>query len=143
MKHGGARRSGRTTEYRAWKAMMERCYRVNNPKYPRYGGRGIVVCKRWRNSFSNFLKDMGPRPTGLSLDRENNDGNYTPKNCRWANRIQQGRNTSLNRIVVFNGEKMPLATACEKAGLRYGLVKRRLQIGWDADKALTLQPLGI
>jgi len=138
MKHGAARRGQRTTEYRAWKAMMERCYRVNNPKYPRYGGRGIRVCRRWGDGFgfSNFLADMGPRPPGLTLDRKNNNGNYTPKNCHWATSIQQARNHSLNRIVQFGGKRMPLAAACEKAGLRYGLVKRRLQIGWTPAKAL-------
>jgi hypothetical protein len=83
-----------TPEYRAWDSMLTRC---NNPKskpYPRYGGRGIKVCDRWRK-FENFLADMGPRPSkDLSLDRIDNDGNYEPGNCRWATIKEQNNNKS-------------------------------------------------
>ena len=82
-----------TAEYKAWQSMKDRCYNPNNPRYGRYGGRGITVCQRWRISFRNFLEDMGIKTNDTySLDRINNDGNYGPGNCRWASSYEQNRN---------------------------------------------------
>ena len=82
-----------TPEYHAWRGMKQRCYVATTDSFPRYGGRGIKVCKRWLRSFSNFLKDMGTRPSQKhSLDRKNNHGHYTPLNCRWATSRQQALN---------------------------------------------------
>jgi hypothetical protein len=98
-KHGHAKSAGgnkrlTTPTYGSWKAML---YRVRNPDskdYPRYGGRGIAVCDRWcgPDGFANFLADMGERPKGKTLDREDNDGDYEPNNCRWATPIEQRAN---------------------------------------------------
>ena len=81
-----------TPVYRVWQAMKNRCYNPKQRAYPYYGGRGISVCGRWRESFSSFLSDMGMPPTGMSLDRIDNDGNYEPGNCRWATTLQQRHN---------------------------------------------------
>jgi len=80
-------------EYRIWYGMIRRCCDRREPFFERYGGRGISVCDRWRNDFMAFLSDMGSRPgSGYSLDRIDNDGSYTPENCRWATRSQQSQN---------------------------------------------------
>jgi hypothetical protein len=86
-----------SSEYKAWHNMKQRCYNKNNPGYKDYGERGIKVCERWYNSFRNFLKDMGRKPSPeLSLERINNDGNYEPDNCRWATQSEQLYNRRLN-----------------------------------------------
>lgn len=91
-KHGYAPRVGKRALYDVWSQMRQRCENQNNEWFPSYGGRGIVVCERWR-SFENFLADMGDRPSDQhSIDRKNNDGNYEPSNCRWATRSEQARN---------------------------------------------------
>ena len=81
-----------TRVHKIWRRMMERCYNPNKQGYHNYGGRGIKVCDRW-HYFSNFYEDMGDPPEGLTLDRENNDDDYKPENCRWATWKQQRLNT--------------------------------------------------
>jgi hypothetical protein len=95
-RHGHASRRFNTSEYRCWRHMVERCSNPNYAEWCYYGGRGIEVCKRWRN-FENFLADMGPKPKcvnphDFSIDRINNDGNYEPGNCRWATPYEQTLN---------------------------------------------------
>lgn len=79
-------------EHRSWAHMKERCYSPTCDDYPAYGGRGITVCDRWRDSFEAFYADMGPRPAGTSIDRIDNDGNYEQGNCRWADKWTQAGN---------------------------------------------------
>jgi len=78
--------------YSSWQNMKARCYQKSSPSYVNYGGRGITVCDEWKNSFDNFLRDMGDRPEGHSIDRINNDGNYEPSNCRWVTLDVQSHN---------------------------------------------------
>lgn len=132
LRHGASE----TAEHKIWCRMICRCHTPSVPDYPRYGGRGIYVCDRWRNSFEAFLADMGPRPSPKhSVDRIDNDGPYSPENCRWATAKEQCRNTRRNRIVTYQGRQMSLAEAVELSGLNYGTVKWRLQNGRSEEEA--------
>jgi hypothetical protein len=88
-----------TGAYRTWDAMLQRCSNPRNTRYKYYGGRGITVCERWRK-FENFFADMGERPSGMSIDRIDNDGNYEPGNCRWITQSQQLKNRTRALILA-------------------------------------------
>ncbi len=98
IKHGHNRVNARTSTYRIWDAMIQRCTNEKATHWHRYGGRGITVCERWRTSFEAFLADMGERPDGLSIDRKNNDDGYHPGNCRWVTMAVQARNKSCTKL---------------------------------------------
>lgn len=118
--------------------MIERCDRPANKRFHRYGGRGITVCERWRESFENFLADMGRRPPGTTIDRIDNDGNYEPGNCRWATRREQRLNSSQNHFLSFRGETLPLCVWAERLGLPTYVIRARLnRLGWSVEDALT------
>lgn len=134
--HGQSGALTKTTEYRIWANMVNRCTNPNNPAFKHYGGRGIRVCRRWQK-FENFLADMGQRPSkSLSVDRKKNNEGYSKANCRWATQKEQARNARSNRLVEFNGDKMPLAQAAELVGARYRTVWWRLDQGWPLHEAL-------
>lgn len=119
-----------TPEYRAWCHMRERCTIPSHPKYPTYGGRGITVCLQWLTSFTDFLTDVGSRPSAEhSLDRINNDGNYEPSNVRWATRKQQQRNLSTNRRTEFEGEILTIPEIAEKTSISISTLTGRLKAG--------------
>jgi hypothetical protein len=94
--HGEGSVLRRTKTYNSWRAMKDRCYSKGHKEYKRYGAVGIEVCDRWRNSYENFLSDMGRRPDKHTLDRINPYGNYEPTNCRWASLTTQRNNTRKN-----------------------------------------------
>jgi hypothetical protein len=84
--------NGPSREYRTWQGIQQRCYNPDAQNFKYYGARGIKVCQRWLESFENFLVDMGRCPPSLTLERNDNDGNYEPSNCRWATWSEQNRN---------------------------------------------------
>jgi hypothetical protein len=118
--------------------MIQRCYNPNNKGYKNYGGRGIKVCARWLESFENFYEDMGDCPKGLTLDRKDNDGDYTSENCRWATKEEQQNNTRINVWITYVGETKTRTQWERSLGMRPGLLNNRLnKDGWSIEKALT------
>lgn len=124
-----------TRVYRIWQAMLNRCRNANVKIYSKYGGRGISVCDRW-SDFENFFADMGDPPDGYSIDRINNDGDYTPENCRWASGTDQARNKSTNRRITLNGETRLLVEWSETLGIDQASLRERLE-KWPLEAALT------
>lgn len=131
-----------TPTYRSWAAMIDRCTNDNNKRWHRYGGRGITVCDQWRYSFQSFLDDMGEKPARMTLDRIDNDGNYEPKNCRWATSKTQGRSNYRARMIEAFGRKQLLVDWALETGLLRETIARRLNAGWPAERALSVAPLG-
>lgn len=127
-----------TSTYNTWKQMRQRCTNPANTSWANYGGRGITVCGRWEESFEAFLSDMGERPDGKSLERLDNDGPYSPENCKWATTAEQSINKRTTVLVTANGVTQSLLTWCEDLGLRYNTVYMRLRRGWSHEKALGL-----
>lgn len=135
LKHG----KRHTSEYTSWVAMRSRCNNPKNNRYHSHGGRGIVVCERWQNSFENFLADMGNKPSSRhSLDRTDNSGNYCAENCRWASPKVQSRNTRRNRSLTYNGRTMLLAEWSDELGMKRTTITQRIDAyGWSVEKALS------
>lgn len=107
-----------TNIFRIWFDMLRRCEDTNNTRYDSYGGRGIEVCERW-HKFENFYADVGDRPEGLSLDRIDNDGHYSPENCRWATKKQQARNKRGTRYETAFGRTQALGDWADELGIPY------------------------
>jgi hypothetical protein len=127
----------RTPEYDTWCRMRGRCRNPRNPKYPRYGGRGITICPEW-DDFAVFYRDMGPRPSPRhSLDRIDNDGPYASWNCRWATPTEQARNQSSNRPITYAGRTMTISAWSAEIGITGTAIYNRLLRGWSIERAVT------
>lgn len=117
-KHGLTKGHKFPDGYKVWSSMRDRCFNPNNPSYHNYGGRGITVCDRWNNSFTDFISDMGERQNKtFTIDRINVNGNYEPNNCKWATRHEQGRNRRNNIWITYNGETLVLSDWAKKINI--------------------------
>lgn len=121
--------------YRIWQAMRNRCENSNSPAFKDYGGRGITVCDRW-SSFESFFSDMGDPPYGTSIERIDNNKGYSPSNCRWATRIEQGRNRRSSKLLQYGGEKRTQQEWAEMFGISRERISHRLTLGWSVKDAL-------
>lgn len=127
-----------TRIYHIWQLMKQRCYNEKKYGYERYGGRGIVVCEEWRNSFDDFYKwSMANGYTDeKSIDRINVNGNYEPSNCRWATPKEQGNNRSSNHVIEYKGESKTMKQWADEKGMSYNALCIRLKNGWSIERAL-------
>lgn len=127
-----------STEYNTWNKMISRCYDKNDERYKDWGGRGITVCDRWRYSFNNFLKDMGRKPKGkISIDRINNNGNYSPENCKWSDHYEQANNRRNNVKVTIDNITKTISEWCLVYDLKTSSVFDRInKRGWSPKEAL-------
>lgn len=127
-----------TAIYKIWVGMVQRCERKRAISYPRYGGRGISVCTRWRESFEAFRDDVGPRPSPEhTIDRIDGDGNYEPGNVRWSDWKQQNRHTSGTHVLEHGGERLCISEWAEKTGIPAPVIGYRIRSGWSVERALT------
>lgn len=132
-----------TRIYTTYSAMKQRCFNENNSEYYRYGGRGITICSEWlgRNGFINFYNwsmENGYN-NNLTIERVDNDGNYEPSNCIWADYYTQNNNTSRNKLYTYQGETHSLSVwgRIKPNGLEYETLRSRLRDGWDVDRAFS------
>ena len=144
-KHSRSRlKDGRSLHplYGTWFQMISRCENPNQNHYDRYGGRGIKVCEEWHD-FWNFVKwsdSIGVRPDGFTLDRIDNDGNYEPNNCRWANWNTQTTNKSSNVYIEYNGISKTMIEWCNDLNIHPHTLQNRIKRGWSIERALNQNP---
>ena len=122
-------------EYWIWQRMKQRCYDKNVAEFSHYGGRGIKVCERW-HLFDNFYADMGKRPKGLTIERSDNDKDYSPDNCRWAARREQVMNRKMTRWITHEGVTLCMTDWARKCGISKSRLHFRLNAGWPLERAL-------
>lgn len=131
--------AGKLRAKKIYDSILERVGSPGHVYYHHYGGRGIKICERWL-SFDNFYADMGDPPTGQSIDRIDNDGHYTPANCRWATLRQQGRNRRNNNVIEFCGMTKSVVEWAELVGIPAATIYTRARKGWPAERCLGVAP---
>ena len=126
------------TLFNRWNSMIQRCVNPRTKAYPRYGERGITVCKEWM-SFEPFMKWSFHNgfKNHLTLERKNNDGNYCPDNCEWSTVTRQANNRRTNKTLTYNGETMSIADWGRRIGISPTVIWKRLNRGWSMEKTLT------
>jgi hypothetical protein len=122
--------------YSIWQGMKRRCDNPSIKQFKAYGGRGIKVCSRWVSSYATFEADMGERPKGYTLERIDNDGDYTPENCKWASRKEQQRTQGWTRYVEIEGVKYKAVDLAEKIGIKTDTLTARVDNGWPLEKIM-------
>lgn len=130
--------------YSIWRGMKSRCYVKSGRTYERYGAKGITIFDEWKDNFLAFYKwsiENGYKD-GLTIDRIDGAGNYTPLNCRWATMKEQSCNTRRNVFLTLNGECHTISDWSRITGIKRTTIQARLKKGWDAEKALTMQVRG-
>lgn len=128
--------SERTKINHVWNQMHFRCGNPKARQYKDYGGRGIKVCERW-DSLQAFIDDMGPRPTGTSIERIDNDGDYCPENCRWATKIEQMANTRRTVWITARGKTMTLPQWAKELGVPASRLNSRCRkYGWSDEEVI-------
>lgn len=131
----------RSRVYGIWIQMRDRCNNPENNNYSRYGGRGITVCERWENNFDAFLNDMGEPPTEYQLERIDNNGPYSPDNCRWATHQEQCNNRTTTLYFTYKGMNKSAAEWAREVGMGYNTLRNRIvNLGWPIEKAMTTPP---
>lgn len=121
-----------------WNGIKQRCSNKNNLEYKNYGARGIKVCERWL-IFKNFYDDIiSGYIKGMEIERIDNNGNYEPKNCKWATHRQQNRNKRTNHLLECNGQKLSLVEWGEKLNIKPNTILTRIRRGWEINKALEI-----
>lgn len=132
----------RTPLYKTWGSIKTRCLNPNTPAYPNYGGRGISICDAWKDNFEAFYNwaIASGYQKGLSIDRIDVNGPYSPENCRWVTIDIQANNKRTNRVVTFNGKTQTLQQWADETGILPSTIRERLSRGWSAGKTLT-QPV--
>ena len=127
----------KSSEYRIWSHMLERCSNNKAKSFKNYGGRGITVCEKWL-TFEGFYEDMGDRPEVLTLDRKNVNGNYEKDNCRWATQKVQQNNRTNNRVVTYLGSAKTVSQWSEEFNIKYKILYDRInKHKWSIERALT------
>jgi hypothetical protein len=122
--------------YISWSLMISRCTNPKATKYEAYGAKGILVCDQWMGSFTQFLADVGERPAGMTIDRIDNSKGYEPDNVRWATPYQQAKNRSNVKLITAFGETLCLAEWERKTGVSRSTIRKRINAGMTAEKAL-------
>lgn len=126
-----------TKEYQSWIAARHRVTNKSDPKYPSYGGRGIGMCSQWLDSFETFYRDMGPRPPGTTLDRVDNNGWYSPENCRWSTPKTQARNRRSSMLIIIDGVEKTAVEWSEISGIDAGTIRQRISLHrWEEKRAV-------
>jgi len=137
--HGFSRKGNVHQLHKVWRKILQRCNYTKDSSFHRYGGRGISVCERWKE-FKNFISDMLPEwKPGLTIERKDNDGPYSPENCRWATQMEQCNNRRSNVFATINGERLTLAQWSRKSGIRRATIGARVKMGWP--EHLLLSPV--
>lgn len=141
-KHGFSESGKKEKLYSVWCSMRKRCRNENDQMYKYYGGRGITSCEEWEDypTFRKWAYENGYEE-GLTIDRIDVNGNYSPDNCRWIPMAEQMQNTRRNKYLTFNGETKCIAEWSREIGVSHNTIQRRLSHGWTIEEALTIKPM--